>query len=150
MDNEFIDRAQLEEQARIVAEKEAAKKKKEKKAEDELKAVRAKKPSAFAQILNGDFLTKDFVLGNLNFIFFIMLLLILVIGKGYYAKQLGANVKQKQEELDEATGEYFEAKARLEENTLRSILIEKLDKSGLKETVNPTKVIRIETKKEQE
>ena len=33
---------------------------------------RTAKASAFTQILNGDFLTKEFVLNNLNYIFFIM------------------------------------------------------------------------------
>lgn len=150
MENEFIDRAQLDEQERIQAEKEAVKKEKKKKEKAKTKAVKAKKPNAFVQILNGDFLSKEFVLGNLNFIFFLMLLLILVIGKGYYGKQLDNNVSKKQDELDEITGEYFEAKARLEENTQRSLLIEKLENSGLKETVNPTKVIRIDKDKIQE
>ena len=144
MDNEFLDRAQLDEQDRIKAEQKAAKKEKKKKEKAKVAAIKAKKPNAFVQILNGDFLTKEFVLGNLNFIFFLMLLLILVIGKGYYGKQLDSNVAKKQLELDETTGEYFEAKARLEETTQRSILIEKLENTGLKETVNPTKVIRIE------
>ena len=31
---------------------------------------RSGKASAFSQILNGDFLTKEFVLNNLNYIFF--------------------------------------------------------------------------------
>jgi hypothetical protein len=143
MDNEFVDRAQLdaEREAKAAAKKKEEKKKKVRKTRSKKKS---KGPSAFVQILNGDFLKKEFVLGNLPFIFFLILLLILVVGKGYYGKQLSSNVDKKQKELDEVTGEYFEAKARLEENTQRSILIEKLENTGLKETVNPTKVIRIE------
>ena len=67
----------------------------------------------------------------------------MVVGKGYYGKQLSKNVIQTQEELNEVTGEYFEAKARLEEKTGRNELINKLENSGLKETTNPTKVIRV-------
>lgn len=148
MSNDFVDRAQLEEEAlRQAGERAKVKEKKAKKAKKKpASAKKAKQPSAFIQILNGDFLTKEFVLGNLNFIFFVILLLILVVGKGYYGKQLSSDVNNKQDELDEITGEYFEAKARLEENTQRTILIEKLENSGLKETVNPTKVIKIDTK----
>lgn len=142
MENEFVDRAQLDQEREAQAA--AEKKKKEKKKSKKQTNRKPKGPSAFVQILNGDFLKKEFVLGNLPFIFFLILLLILVVGKGYYGKQLSSNVDKKQKELDEITGEYFEAKARLEENTQRSRLIEQLENTGLKETVNPTKVIRIE------
>lgn len=145
MENEFLDRAQLD-------EREAAKKEKEKKAEkkkaEKKKANKARKPSAFVQILNGDFLTREFMTNNLNFIFFIIFLLLLVVGKGYYGKELTKKVNDTQIELDEVTSDYFEAKTRLEEETRRVRLVEELESSGLKETVNPTKVIRI--KKEQE
>jgi len=136
MDNEFLDRSQLD-------EKEAVEKKKRKKKVAKKKAAKARKPNAFVQILNGDFFTREFMLNNLNFIFFIILLLLLVVGKGYYGKQLSKDVVSTQERLDEATSDYFEAKARLEEETRRVRLVEQLESSGLKETVNPTKVIRI-------
>lgn len=102
-----------------------------------------KKPNAFVQILNGDFLNREFIVNNLPFIFFLMLLLILSVGKGYYGKQLSTSVIEAQAELDELTGDYFDTKARLEENTQRAKLIERLENTGLKETTNPTKVIRI-------
>ena len=104
---------------------------------------RNKKPSSFVQILNGDFLTKEFILKNLNFIFFIMLLLLMIVGKGYYGKQLSSDVMNTQKEVDELTSDYFEAKATLEEKTRRSELVQKLKGTGLKETINPTKVIKI-------
>jgi hypothetical protein len=140
MENEFVDRAQLEEQK--AAEKKTQKAKRAKK-----KAVKARRPNAFVQIMNGEFLTKEFMLGNLNFIFFIILLLLLVVGKGYYGKQLSKDVVTTQKELDEATSDYFEAKARLEEETRRVKLVEELESTGLRETVNPTKVIRIKDSK---
>ncbi|MFT6503409.1 MAG: hypothetical protein ACJASQ_003544 [Crocinitomicaceae bacterium] len=137
MDNEFLDKAQLDEQ-------DATEKKKIKKKAAKKKAAKERKPNAFVQILNGDFFTREFMVGNLNFIFFIMLLLLLVVGKGYYGKQLTKDVNSTQEQLDEATSDYFEVKTRLEEETERTRLIEELKSDGLKETVNPTKVIRIE------
>ena len=155
MDNEFLDRAQLDQQEQQKAEKEkkaeAKKANKTKKSKaNSTKKKKSKGPSAFVQILNGDFLNKEFFLGNLTFIFFLILLLILVVGKGYYGKQLSTNVDKKQKELDEITGEYFEAKARLEEETQRSKLIEQLENTGLKETTNPTKVIRIKKEEDSE
>lgn len=130
MDNEFIDKE-------TVDKREAVKEKKAKK-KSERKTSRA-----WMQILNGDFLTKEFILNNLPFIFFLFFLLLLMVGKGYYGKQLSSDVEKTQKELDELTAEFVEAKARLEEETRRDVLVEKLDQEGLKETVNPTKVIRL-------
>ncbi|MDX2362270.1 MAG: FtsL-like putative cell division protein [Crocinitomicaceae bacterium] len=148
MDNEFLDKAQLDEQ-NAAKEKELTKKEKRKLAKKEgKKKQKSNKPNAFVQILNGDFLTKEFMLNNLNFIFFIMFLLLLIVGKGYYGKQLSKEVLTTQQELDEISSNYFESKAKLEEMTRRTVLVEQLENTGLKETVNPTKVIRI--KKEEE
>jgi len=140
MDNEFLDRTQLD-------EKEAVQQEKEKKKIIKKKAAAAKKPNAFVQIMNGDFLTREFMLNNLNFIFFIIFLLLLVVGKGYYGKELTKEVNDTQLELNEVTSDYFESKARLEEETRRVRLVDELESTGLKETVNPTKVIRIKKKK---
>ncbi len=115
------------------------------------KAPRKKKGSAsvrktsraFTQILNGDFLTKEFVLNNLSYIFFVIFMLLLVVAKGYYGKQLSKDVETTQHDLDEITAEYVEVKAAIEEATRRQVLVEKLEPKGLKETVNPTKVIRL-------
>ena len=109
---------------------------------------RTKTSRAITQILNGEFLTKEFVLNNLNFIFFVIFLLLLIVAKGYYGKQLIDDVNKAQKELDEISAEYVEVKAKLEEDTRRQLLIDKLESRGLKETVNPTKVIRIKKKTE--
>lgn len=132
-ENEYISKDVVEEQ-KIVEQK------KSKKSSGTKKSVRS---NAFVQILNGEFLTKEFVLNNLNFIFFIILLLLLLVGKGYYGKQLSKDAETAQTELDEMSANYVEVKAKLEEETRRSKLRERLESKGLHETVNPTKVIRI-------
>jgi ABC-type transport system involved in cytochrome bd biosynthesis fused ATPase/permease subunit len=134
--NEYIDKETLEE----------LKPKEEKK-----KVSKPKKsgPSTFTQILNGDFLTKEFFLNNLTFIFFIMFLLLLVVGKGYYGKELSQEINQTQKDLDEMTADFVEAKAKLEEETRRYKLREKLEPKGLKETTNQTKVIRLKKKNDE-
>jgi hypothetical protein len=106
----------------------------------------SKKPNTLIQILNGDFLTKEFVTKNLSFIFYFIFLLILLVAKGYYDKQLSKEVDSTQKELDELTGDYVAKKAELEESTRRITLVNQLEPIGLKETVNPTKVIRIDKK----
>jgi len=107
-----------------------------------------KKQNAFVQILNGEFLSKEFVVDNLNFIFFVLLLMLLIVTKGYYGKQLTEDVDTAQKDLNAITTDYVEAKARLEESTRRYRLVQKLESKGLHETMNALKVIRI--KKEEE
>jgi hypothetical protein len=120
---------------------------KEQKAKKTKRKVSTRSKGAFVQILNGDFLTKEFVLNNLSFIFYIIFLLLLLVGKGYYGKQLAKDADKAQDELNELSADYLEVKAKLEEETRRQILIEKLGGEGLIETVNPTKVIRIKKEK---
>jgi hypothetical protein len=129
MENEYLDKEQ--QSAKETSTKKAAKKKKK------------KKQSLFVQILNGDILSKEFIIANLNFIFFVIFLLLLVIAKGYYGKQLVTDIAKEQKELDELTSDFVEAKARLEENTRRIKLVKELESTGLKETENPTKVIKV-------
>lgn len=120
---------------------------KEQKAKKTKRKVSTRSKGAFVQILNGDFLTKEFVLNNLSFIFYIIFLLLLLVGKGYYGKQLAKDADKAQDELNELSADYLEVKAKLEEETRRQILIEKLGGEGLIETVNHTKVIRIKKEK---
>lgn len=139
MDNEYVDKDKMDAQEAL----DAAKNKKQK---ERVRQKVEKKPSAFVQILNGDFLTKEFMLNNLPFIFFVMFLLLLTVSKGYYGKKLSDDVTKTQLELNELTSDHFEAKTRLEEETQRVKLVDELAPRGLKETVNPTKVIRIKKK----
>lgn len=101
-----------------------------------------------SQILSGDFLTREFVIENLGFIFYVMLLLLLLITKGYYVKQVSDNVIKTEAELDEIVSDYVELKARFQEETARGKLLEKLDGTGLIESIDPPKVIRVKEEKE--
>ena len=59
MDNEFVDRAQLEEQEAARKEEEKKKAAKKSKRAAKGKATKRTGTNAFVQILNGDFLTKE-------------------------------------------------------------------------------------------
>lgn len=109
----------------------------------EKSAKRGKDTNALTQILNGEFLTKSFVLNNLPYIFFIILLLIVFVAKGYYVKQLNDEIKINEAELNQNTADFIEVKTKLEEETKRYKLLEKLEDRELKESLNATKVIRI-------
>ena len=109
-------------------------------------SAKPKRQNLLIQVLNGEILTRDFVLNNLTFIFFILFLLMLMVAKGYYGKQLQKDITDLQADVDARTAEYIENKARLEESTSRYRLVQALEKRGLKETVNPVKVIRLKRK----
>ncbi|MGB0933263.1 MAG: FtsL-like putative cell division protein [Lishizhenia sp.] len=113
----------------------------------EQKKTEKKTSKTLAQIVNGDFLKRDFVLNNLTYIFFVIFLLIILVGKGYYVSQLAKNIESREKEVNQMTSDYVEAKAKLEEQTRREKLVEQLSPKGLKETLKPTKVIRVEQNK---
>ncbi len=120
----------------------------ESKAEDTLSKKKSAKKSyssgnPLMQILNGEFLSKEFVVKNLGFIFYFIFLLILLVAKGYNDKTLTRSVDESQKELDELMGDYVAKKALMEEETKRITLVKELEPLGLKETENPTKVIRV-------
>lgn len=137
MDNEYLNK---EEQAKL---DEAAQQKVEQKIKKNVTPKKNRKPNAFVQILNGDFLNKEFMLTNFNFIFFILFLLMLIVGKGYYGKQLIDDVNDKETKYEDISSDFVEKKARLQEETRRGSLDESLNGTGLKQTQNPTKVIRV-------
>ncbi|MBU2018662.1 MAG: hypothetical protein KJ941_03365 [Bacteroidetes bacterium] len=128
MDNEFIEKGDAPET--VVQPKKKAKK-------------NGSKGNFLISLVNGEFLTKEFVLNNLSFIFYMIFMLLLLVAKGYYGKQLTKNVDTSQKELNEILGDFVAKKALLEEKTRRIQLVEELAPHGLKETVNPTKVIRL-------
>jgi cell division protein FtsL len=120
---------------------------KEKKKKKKASIDGKKRKVSFLDIISGEFLLKDFITSNLQFVSFIIFLGLLLVSKGYYAKQLEQNINKTQKQLDAVTTDYVESKAKLEEETTRGNLLEGLEGSGLKETTNPVKVIRIEKKK---
>lgn len=145
MENELRDKEEVK-----AAEEQAAKsnKKAAKKAASS-GSGKQKRQSWIVQILNGEILTKDFVVNNLTFIFFIFFLLLLMVSKGYYGKQLQKDINTAQAEVDGKTAEYIEKKAKLEEVTARYRLVRALKAQGVKESVNPVKVIRVKKQEDE-
>lgn len=136
MENEYIDKE-------VLAAQEEEKKKTEKKQKEAKPKKEKKGANVLIQILNGEILTRDVVLNNLGFVFFCIFLLIILVAKGYYGKQLTQDIDTSLKKLDATSAEYVEAKARLEEKTKRYELVKALEPMGLKETTKPAKVIRV-------
>jgi hypothetical protein len=116
--------------------------------EPKVKKEKAPKKGArlFVQILNGDVLTRAFIVENLGFIFYVMFLLLLLVGKGYYVKQLTDEIGSTEKALDETVSNYVDMKVKFEKGTTREKLLEQLSADGLKESVEPPKVIRVNSK----
>ena len=101
------------------------------------------KDNFFLQILNGEFMKKEFYINNLLFFFFLFGLIFLTVAKQYFVNDLVKTTEKKQKSVDQMTSDFVSLKTRLEEETERISLTEKLEANGLKESVKPTKVIRI-------
>lgn len=132
MSNKFIDKATAEQK------KKEAKPKKEKKSNKALQST----SRTFMQIMNGEFLVKDYILNNLGYVLFVVGLLVLLVGKSYYVNQIASSNEKTQKAVDQMNADFVEAKAELEEKTRRTELTKKLNPLGLKETLKPTSVIR--------
>jgi hypothetical protein len=75
----------------------------EKPASESSKSGKSKKATAFSQILNGEFLTKDFVINNLSYILFLFFLLFVLVAKGYYGKSVLKEIQETRTEVDQNT-----------------------------------------------
>src|SRR5690554_7613806 len=67
--------------------------------------------------MNGDFLTKGFVLNNLSYIFFVIFLMILMVSKGYYVHSLANDISKAEKEVGDITADYVETKAKDRKST---------------------------------
>jgi cell division protein FtsL len=114
----------------------------EKPASESSKSGKSKKATAFSQILNGEFLTKDFVINNLSYILFLFFLLFVLVAKGYYGKSVLKEIQETRTEVDQNTAEYIEIKTLLEERTRRYKMVERLKRKELVESENAIKVIK--------
>ena len=114
----------------------------EKPTSESSKSGKSKKATAFSQILNGEFLTKDFVINNLSYILFLFFLLFVLVAKGYYGKSVLKEIQETRTEVDQNTAEYIEIKTLLEERTRRYKMVERLKKKELVESENAIKVIK--------
>ena len=123
------------------------------KAEEEVKSkkkkLRSKKAASktreggrlFMQIMNGEFLTKDWFIKNLPFTFYVGFLLVVLISWGYYAESMTRKEVELQEELSELNSEYFTLSSEYITKRGRQEIKEKLNGTGLMESrVSPKKI----------
>jgi hypothetical protein len=97
-------------------------------------------------VMSGSFLTRDGFLKNLPFVFFLTLLALCYISNGYYAEEQIRRLNKLQYKLKELRSEYIVSNADLAFASKQSEVARNAAKSGIKESLEPPKKIRIEVK----
>ncbi|MGV6861782.1 MAG: FtsL-like putative cell division protein [Putridiphycobacter sp.] len=101
--------------------------------------------SAFKKILNGEFLSKKEIIDNLPFFSFVSLLMVLLISWGYYTESIGKTEAKLEKELSELNSEYFTLGSEYNRLSRQTQVAERLKETGLKESTNPPKKIKVNT-----
>jgi len=97
----------------------------------------ARLPRALIGVLNGSFLTREHVLGNMPFILFVSGLMLCYIGYGYWTERTVRELERTRTELNEMRAEYLTIQARLDEAEQQSQVGEQLGAMGLKDSRVP-------------
>lgn len=133
--NEYIDEETAANQQQNQKKKKSKRKPKSKKSSDKNNG------RLVVQIMNGEFLSRDWFVRNLPFTFYVGFLLVVLIGWGYYGETMAKKEVKLQEELSELNSEYFTLNSDYISKKGRVNIKEQLRGSGLKESrVSPRKI----------
>jgi len=128
----------------------------EKKAEDPAEAPKssakagagaskpARLPRALIGVLNGSFLTKEAVLGNMRFILFCAGLMLAYIAYGYWTERTVRELDKTNAELKEMRSEYLTVRSHLEQAQQQSHVAGDIQSLGLKESKTPPMRITVD------
>jgi hypothetical protein len=95
----------------------------------------------FISVLNGSFLTRDRVLGNMPFILFCAGMMIVYIAYGYHTERVVRDLDSSGSALKELRSEYITVRAQLEKREQQSQVAAGIGSLGLRESrVPPVKV----------
>lgn len=128
---------------------------KEKKPEAPAAEAKVRKPSGVAHsisrglvnVLNGSFLTREKVLGNMPFILFIAGLMLCYIGYGYWTERTVRELDRTSRELKDMRSEYVTVLSTLEKAEQQSHVAADIHATGVVETLEPP--MRLVVKKDQ-
>lgn len=106
-----------------------------------VRGVAARVPRGLIGVLNGSFLTKERVLGNMPFILFCAGLMIVYIAYGYHTERVVRDLHSTDAELKELRSEYITVRAHLEKAEQQSQVAAGIGQLGLMESrVPPVKL----------
>ncbi|MBS1944802.1 MAG: hypothetical protein JST98_06260, partial [Bacteroidetes bacterium] len=110
----------------------------------------AKPRSAFSRglvnVLNGTFLTREKVVGNMPFLLFIAGLMLFYIGYGYWTERTVRDLDRTSSELKEMRSEYITVRSQLERSERQSQVAEDIGDIGLRESRVPPLRINVDHK----
>ncbi len=104
----------------------------------------ARLPKAFISVLNGSFLTRENVLGNMPFILFCAGLMIIYIAYGYQTERIVRQLDSTGNELKELRSEYITVRSQLEKKEQQSQVASGIGALGLRESRVPPIKISVE------
>lgn len=105
---------------------------------------RTKRPGLLAGVLNGSFLTREQVLGNMPFLLFIAGLMLVYIGYGYWTERTVRALDRTSTELKEMRSEYITVRSQLEQAEQQSQVAADIRGLGLKESLEPPHKIAVD------
>ena len=94
-----------------------------------------------ASVLNGNFLTAEFIVNNLSYIIFVSFLALCYIAYGYFAEQNVKTLYKANLELKDLKAESLNYHAELEKLKQQSQVAHDISDLGLHETTDPPRVI---------
>jgi Bacteriodetes cell division protein (FtsL-like) len=101
-------------------------------------------PRALIGVMNGSFLTKEAVLGNMRFILFCAGLMLGYIAYGYWTERTVRDLDQTNAELKEMRSEYLTVRSHLEQAQQQSHVASDISTLGLKESKTPPMRITVD------
>lgn len=104
----------------------------------------ARLPRALVDVLNGSFLTREAVVGNMPFILFCAGLMLAYIGYGYWTERTVRELDRTNAELKEMRSEYLTVRSHLEQAQQQSHVAGDISALGLKESRTPPMRITVE------
>lgn len=115
------------------------------KAEKKAEKKKANKVArSFRDVLNGNVLTRDYVVDNLPYIFFLTALMLFYIGMGYTTDKNSRRIEKIESELVELNSEYISVKTELNLVSRQSQIADSTAYMGLYEMKDePPKVILV-------
>lgn len=107
------------------------------------KTQKTKSKRSFARFINGEFLSRDEMINNIPFISFLGLLLVVLIGWGYYTETIGKKEVKLEQELGELNSEYFSLGVEYNKMSRQTQVMERLKDTDLKRSIDPPKKIKV-------
>lgn len=120
----------------------------EKKAEKKPASKPNKVARSFRDVLNGNVLTRDYVVDNLPYFFFLTAIMLVYIAMGYSTDKNARRIEKIESELVELNSEYISVKTELNLVSRQSQIADSTASLGLYEMKDdPPKVIAVEKNK---